>query len=240
MKRLNAHALAVCILLVSSVASLAQKAAPPRFNDAIKRSKEAAEIISRIAGLSQNGIPKELIDRAEAVAIFPCRKTDLLIEHAILCPGVLSRQLEKEWTLPVFYKFGGGGFGRPDPALSQSRAMILLFMDDKSLEWLDKRITLADETQAVAGVVGVMTEEQKSELLGAHMIAYADRKDGLRGVNLKGDLLRAIGLDQDNHINHRLYGLKGREILAGKKVDAGALPAGVKDFQEALQKYYNR
>lgn len=229
-----------CILLALSVTSLAQNSAPHKFNDAIKRSKSAAELISKIAELSHSGIPKELIDKSEAVAIFPCKKTDVLIEHAILCPGVLSRHLEKGWTLPVFYKFGGGGFGRPDPALDHSIAIILLFMDKESLEWLDKRVSLQDEKQAIAGIVGIMTEAQKSEMLRAHVIAYAYRKDGLRGVNLKGDLLRAIGLDQDNHINHGLYGLKGREVIEGKEIKASTLPAGVSAFQQALQKYYSR
>lgn len=88
MKIVKEHAFVICILLALSAASLpAQKPAPQKFNDAIKRSEAAAELIGKLAQLSQNGIPKELIDKAEAIGVFPCRKTDLLIEHAVLCPG---------------------------------------------------------------------------------------------------------------------------------------------------------
>jgi hypothetical protein len=45
---------------------------------------------------------------------------------------------------------------------------------------------------------------------------------------------------QDNKINMPRYGLKGREVLPGKKVDAASVPAGIPAFQEALQKYYGK
>ena len=232
--------LLLAMSVLNPIQSLAQKRAPQKFNDAIKRSESAAEVIGRVAQLSQNGIARELIDKAEAVGVFPCKKTDMLIEHAVVCPGVLSRHLEKTWSLPVFFKFGGGGFGRPDPALRQSVAMILLFMDKESLGWLDKATGFGDEKQAVAGIVGAMTKEQMDELTKAHVIVYADRKDGLRGENLKGSFWKAVGLGPDNNINQGLYGLKGHDVLAGKETSYSALTPRIPAFQQALQKYYGR
>ena len=43
--------------------------------------------------------------------------------------------------------------------------------------------------------------------------------------------------DLHNKINTPLYGLKGREVLAGKKVDPSILPAGIPAYYEALVKY---
>jgi lipid-binding SYLF domain-containing protein len=223
-----------------TLASQAQKQAPQKFNDAIKRSESAAEVITKLAQLSQNNIPKELVDKAEAIGVFPCKKTDLLIEHAVLCPGVISRHLQNGWSSPAFYRFGGGGFGRPDPALRQSAAMILLFMDKESVEWLDKAIALKGEKQAQAGPVGSITKEQRIELANAHILAYADGKDGLRGQNLRSGSWKAIGLGQDNNINQGLYGIKGREILAGKVISAASIPSGISAFQQALERYYSR
>ena len=45
-------------------------------------------------------------------------------------------------------------------------------------------------------------------------------------------------LDPDNNINKPLYGMKGREVLAGKDVTKPSLPAGINAYQEALNKYY--
>ena len=46
-------------------------------------------------------------------------------------------------------------------------------------------------------------------------------------------------LDPDNNINKPLYGMKGREVLAGKKIDTASLPVAVPACREALQKYYD-
>jgi lipid-binding SYLF domain-containing protein len=218
----------------------AHKNAPQKFNDAIKRSESTAEVIAKLAELSQNSIPRELIDKAEAIGVFPCKKTDLLIEHAVLCPGVISRHLQNGWSLPAFYKFGGGGLGRPDPALRQSAVMILLFMDKESIEWLGKALRLNDERQAQAGPLGLITKDQQAELANVHIIAYAVRKDGLRGENLKGSFWKGSGLGPDNRINQDLYGMKGHEVLAGKAIASASIPSSISAFQHALEKYYSR
>lgn len=235
----------ILVLLALTIVTLAQtsraqKHAPQGFNDAIKRSEAGAEVISKLAQLSQDSIPKELIDKAEAIGVFPCKKTDLLFEHAVVCPGVISRHLQSGWSLPAFYRFGGGGFGRPDPALSQSAVMILLFLDKESVEWLDEAISLNAQKQAQAGPVGSITQVQREELANAHIIAYADRKDGVKGVSLKDLFWKKTGIGQDNHINEGLYGIKGHEVLSGKTISATSIPSEISAFQQALEKYYRR
>jgi len=232
--------LLVLTTLALAPTSRAQKHAPKKFNDAIKRSESGAEVIRGLAELSQNSIPKELIDKAEAIGVFPCQKTDLLFEHAVICPGVISRHLQSGWSLPAFYRFGGGGFGRPDPALSQSAVMILLFLDKESVEWLDQAISLHAQKQAQAGPVGSITKAQREELANVHIIAYADRKDGLKGVSLKDLFWKKTGLGQDNHINKGLYSIKGNEVLSGKTISATSIPTELSAFQQALEKYYKR
>src|SRR5947209_12117153 len=79
--------------LLMPTASPAQNSTPTKFNDAIKRSKSAAEIVTKLAELSGQGISRRLIDTAEAIGIFPCHKKDALIEYAVFCPGAISRQI---------------------------------------------------------------------------------------------------------------------------------------------------
>jgi hypothetical protein len=46
-------------------------------------------------------------------------------------------------------------------------------------------------------------------------------------------------LNPDNNINTPLYGMKGREVLAGKKIENTAvIPATIPKVTEALEKYY--
>lgn len=42
-----------------------------KFTDAIQRSGDAGRIIELLALLPDSGLPKELIDKAEAVGVFP-------------------------------------------------------------------------------------------------------------------------------------------------------------------------
>jgi lipid-binding SYLF domain-containing protein len=222
------------IIAVSASSSAGQKNSGGKFNDAIKRSKASAEIITMAAQVSPNGIPKELLDQAAAIGVFPCKKTDLLIEHAVICPGAIVSRTQNGWSLPAFFRFFGGGFGRPDPALGQSNAIILLFMAKQPVDWLS---TLRNAREAIAGPLGSLTEEQKSELVNARVIAYALRKDSLSGETLKSGFWKSVGVVEDNKINKPLYGMKGREVLTGREINSASLPAGISAFREALQKY---
>jgi len=40
-------------------------------NEATRRSKDAAAVFNEIMGAPDNAIPKELVDKAQAIAVFP-------------------------------------------------------------------------------------------------------------------------------------------------------------------------
>ena len=238
MLRTSFRILFLTIVAFSAVSATGQKDARGKFNDAIKRSESSAEIISMVTQFSQNGIPKGLIEQAAAIGVFPCKKTDLLIEHAILCPGVIVSRTQNGWSLPAFYRFTSGGLGRPDPALGESNALILLFMAKPPVDWLDKANILRIMKEADAGPLGSITEGQAAALINGRVIAYSLRKNRLSSEALKSDFWRGIGLVEDNNINAPLYGIKGREVLAGRKTIPASLPAGISAFQEAVQKHW--
>jgi lipid-binding SYLF domain-containing protein len=233
--------LLLSVLSLTPFSLLAQNAVPTKFNDAIKRSQSAAEIVAKLTEPSDKGISKLLVDATEAIGIFPCHRQDVLVEYAVLCPGVISRHLQKGWSIPVFYKFAGAGFGRPGPALGETTAIVLLFIDKQSIDWLSKPFKLEEEKEARAGQLGPLTEAQLANLItNNHIVAYSIRKDGLKGVILSGGFEKVIAIDQDNHINHGLYVLKGSEILSGKEVTITNLSSEVFSFQKALQKHFAR
>lgn len=233
MNRVKAH---LVILLSLSIVAAGQKT-QPKFNDAIKRSEAAAETIERVAGLSEKGIPKPLIEKAAAIGVFPCKKTDLLIEHAVLCPGVISARIENGWSLPSFFRFGGGGLGRPDSELGESSIIILIFMGKESVDSLTDGRAIKFNKVSVSGPVGSITTAQITESANAQILVYDYRKDKLRGISLKGNFFKGVGLVEDNHINTPLYGMKGREVLGVKNApNSSLLPSGILLFQDSLKK----
>ena len=224
------------VLFFSASAVPAQK--PNKFPDAIERSGGAGRIVSLLA-LTDSGLPRELIDNARAIGIFPrVRKEQAMLTSMTQGYGVISARLDDGWSAPAFYNFTGGGYGNPF-AKNQMHSVIFLFMTKEALDWFEKGgVPLRNEKKALPGPVGSITDEQRKEMEGTQIFAYAYYNGSLNGTAFGKSFWKNFLLNPDNKINKPLYGMKGREVLAGKKVDLGSLPAGITDYREALQKHF--
>jgi len=236
----NASWTLLIVATVFAVSAHAQKTDSKRFNDAIKRSEAAAEVINKLPQLSPGGLPKGLIGKSEAIGIFLCKKTDLVIEHAVICPGVISRRLPSGWSWPAFYRFGAGGFGRPDPVIAGATAVILVFMNEESINWLKDAFPLKGKKGAIAGQLRSIWEEKRAEQLNASLIAYVVLKDELAGRNFSGGTFKGFAVGPDNNINKPLYGIKGHEVLSGRSNPATSIPTELSALREVLQNQYSR
>ena len=214
---------------------------PNKFPDAIQRSEDAARIIAILATLPDSGFPKELVDKAEAIGVFPkVTRETMGFTHFTQGYGVISARQGDAWTMPAFYQFGGGGYGNPF-AKAESNGVILLFMTKDAVSWFEKGgVALKNEKKAVGGPVGIVTKTIEKEIEGAQILAYAYYNGKLSGTTFGKSFWKSFNLDPDNKINKPLYGLKGREVLAGASVDPAKVPAGIPAFHEALEKYYGR
>lgn len=226
-------------LTLSAASPSAQKDSFQKSRDAIKRSEAATEVVIKLPQLPETGIPKELMAKSEAIGIFPCKKTDLLIEHMVLCHGMISRRLPTGWSLPAFYSFGAGGLGRPDSAVDGASAVVLLFMNEESVSWLKGGFELKGQKKATAGQMGAINEGERSELVKAPLIAYVYLKGVLVGRKLSGGTFRGFGIGPDNDLNRAVYGTKGPGVLTAKEISS-PVPREISAFQDALQKYYSR
>ena len=239
MKRSHARtnaARCLCALLLLCAPVVAQK---KKFNDAVERSKDAGRIIELLALVPEGDLPRELIDRAEAVGVFPkVERETLLFTHMTQGYGVISARTADGWSAPAYYQFMGGNYGSPF-AEKETYGVILLFMTKEAVAGFEKGgVRLKGERKALAGPVGAITDEQRKELEGAHILAYSYFNGRLKGTGFGSSFWKNFMLDPDNNINKPLYGMKGREVLAGAKFDATALPSGIDAFRSALQKYY--
>lgn len=226
--------------MVSAVShgTITQQPAATKFNHAVVRSSDAAKIIELLTELPEQGFPRELAARAQAVAVFPLvTKQTILFQQGMEGYGVVSIRQADGWSLPAFYKFAGSGYTGKFAGESKM-AVILLFMNRETVNWFSKgRVYLKDQKKVIAGPVGTLTEAQKQELAGANIYGYVYSESKLIGTNF-GTTFKQFLLNPDNNINKPLYGIKGREVLAGKKIDPSTFPAGIAAFQEALRKYY--
>lgn len=241
------HTLTVLVLglgllfqATNSSGGASQQPDPKKFQHAVDRSADAARIISSLALVPDIGMPKELVDKALAVAVFPkVLREAALFTHTSQGYGVISVRQGKSWSVPAFYRFSGGGYGKPF-ANSDTHAVILLFMSKESLEWFERGgVPLSNEKKAIEGPVGTISDSQQKELQGASILAYAYYNGKLSGTAFGKSFWKKFLLNPDNNINNPIYGVKGREVLAGKAIDPASILAGIPAFQEALVKHYS-
>jgi lipid-binding SYLF domain-containing protein len=101
--------LAVCAMtLLWSIPTLAQ----PPGSDESQRVKEAAAVLSDLAATPDRAIPHAVLERAEAIAIFPSVKKAGFVVGGQWGRGVISlRDASGAWSAPAFLRLAGGSFG---------------------------------------------------------------------------------------------------------------------------------
>src|SRR5262245_39559313 len=95
---------------------------------ATKHAQEAAKVFEEIMRAPDNGIPQDLLNRAEAVAVFPKVVKAAFIIGGSGGKGVISRRTPQGWSAPAFFKLGGGSFGAQIGA--EETDYVLLFMNE--------------------------------------------------------------------------------------------------------------
>lgn len=219
----------MALLLCSPVLSAAQKKS--RTQDAARHASEAAKTFTEIMNVKDRAIPKELLDTAEAIAVFPG-----VIKAAFLVggrggQGVISRRVKGGWSAPAFFNLGGGSFG---PQIGAQRTdYVLLIMNQDGLNGLLKdKFELGGEASIAAGPVGREAAASTNLRLDAGILSYSRSKGVFIGAALKGAVITP-----DNDLNEAVYGKKADEALKGPPVTFGQMPPSVRIFPRTLVRY---
>jgi lipid-binding SYLF domain-containing protein len=226
---------AVCLL---PAAARAQKVDKDKLETATRRSGKAVKVLADLSALPPGEtIPRELLDRAQAVAVIPdVERVNILVMKAMKGYGLMSRRVEGGWSTPVFCGFAviDHGWTLVKPA---EAGIIMLFMDEDILEQLQKdRLKL----ETAAGPVGEVTPESEKKMRKARVLMYALSDGNLRGIKVDDDDTTQSGINSDNNMNKAIYGLKGREVLAGKTPLTAEIPPAITEFQSALASLFKQ
>lgn len=227
--RIACAAVLVSLLVLSAALTPAQKKS--RTNDAARHSSDAAKTFTEIMNVKDKAIPKELLDTAEAIAVFPG-----VIKAAFLVggrggQGVISRRVKGGWSAPAFFNLGGGSFG---PQIGAQRTdYVLLIMNQSGLEGLLKdKFELGGEVSIAAGPVGREAAASTNPRLDAGILSYSRSKGAFIGAALKGAVI-----SPDNDLNEAIYGKKADEVLQGPPKQFGQMPPSVRIFPRTLVRY---
>ncbi len=222
--------LAVSLLSMAFVSpAFAQKKS--RLQDATKRSGEAAQTFTEIMNVKDKAIPQELLDKAEAIAIFPGVIKAAFIVGGRGGKGVISKRVKGGWTAPAFFNLGGGSFGAQIGA--QKNDYIFLIMNEDGVKGLlEDKFELGGEAGVVAGPVGREIAASTNLTIDAGILSYSRSKGAFIGAALKG-----VVISPDNDLNEAVYGRKGKDVLLNAPIPLGEMPAGVRILPRTLARY---
>lgn len=226
--RISCAVILIALFVVSAVFTPAQKS---RTRDAARHSGEAAETFTEIMNVRDKAIPKELLDTAEAIAVFPG-----VIKAAFLVggrggQGVISRRVKGGWSPPAFFNLGGGSFGPQIGA--QKTDYVLLIMNPSGLDGLLKdKFELGGEAGIAAGPVGREAAASTNPRLDAGILSYSRSKGAFIGAALKGAVI-----SPDNDLNEAIYGKKADALLQGPPMTFAKMPPSVRIFPRTLVRY---
>jgi len=223
-------ALSACLLLVIS-ANVATAQKSSRLQDATRHAQEASEVFTQIMNVRERAIPKELLDKAEAIAVFPDVVKAAFIFGGKGGQGLISKRTPKGWSAPAFFNIGGGSFGAQIGASKTD--YVLLIMNQEGLKGLlEDKFELGGEVGIAAGPVGREAAASTNVTLDAGILSYSRSKGAFIGAALKG-----ASITPDNHLNEAVYNMKAREVLTGKTMTLMQMPAGVRIFPRTLARY---
>src|ERR1044071_419215 len=223
--RLYFSTLLIAILLLSAVITPAQKS---RTQDAARHSSEAAKTFTEIMNVKDKAIPQELLDTAEAIAVFPGVIKAAFVIDGRGGQGVISRRVKGGWSAPAFFNLGGGSFGAQIGA--QKTDYIFLIMNPEGLNGLLKdKFELGGEVGVAAGPVGREAAASTNPRLSAGILAYSRSKGAFIGAAFKGGYI-----SPDNDLNEAVYGQKASEVLQGKALTFAQMPPSVRIFPRTL------
>src|SRR2546423_14178728 len=134
MKRAFAFSRAVSSALVSVAilagAAHAQKSNPKKIAEASRDAQKAADAFTEIMNVPDHAIPQKLLDKAEAIAVFPDVIKAGFIVGGRGGHGLISRRIKSGWSAPAFFDLGGGRIGVQDWA--PQNPFCFFFFDDET------------------------------------------------------------------------------------------------------------
>ena len=178
------------------------------------RLRNCATVLKEIFGMPDS-IPKDLLDRAECVIVFPSvKKVAVGIggsygRGAIACRG--GENFDGPWSAPAMFALEGASIGFQ--LGGQATDFVLLVMNDRGADSvLGSKVKIGADASAAAGPKGRTVGASTDIVMRAEMLTYSRSRGLFAGVSLEGSTLR-----EDGDGNETIYGrkLNAREIVRG-------------------------
>jgi lipid-binding SYLF domain-containing protein len=178
------------------------------------RLRNCAVVLREIFGMP-DAIPRDLLDRAECVIVFPSvKKVAIGVggsygRGAISCRG--GERFDGAWSAPAMFALEGASIGFQ--LGGQATDFVLLVMNERGASSvLASQVKLGADASAAAGPKGRTAGAATDIAMRAEILTYSRSRGLFAGVSLEGSTLRS-----DNDANGKVYkiGIGPKEIVRG-------------------------
>ncbi len=223
--------ISLVIIALSAFAVSAQKKQGKQLTDAVDKVNDASAAINQIMRAKDNGIPRDLLNKAEAVVVFPGTLKAAFVFGGQGGSGVAIKRVGSGWSAPAFLKLGGGSFGAQIGGAKTD--YILLIMNDDGLKsLLSDKFEIGGEGSVVAGPVGRTAAASTTATLGAQILTYSRSKGLFAGVSLKG-----VVITHDDDRNRAIYNKTANQVLGIPPLLSADAPSALQRLADTLETY---
>lgn len=197
-----------------------------------KRLEASGQVFKEIMDIP-DGIPKDLLNKAECVIVIPS-----VLKFAIGVGGDFGRgaitcrtgpHFTGHWSAPALFALEGANVGFQ--LGGEATDFVLLVMNPKGANSiLSSKVKLGADASAAAGPKGRTAAADTDVVMRAEVLSYSRSRGLFAGISLEGSTLRS-----DGSANKKLY---GRELTAKQIVREGkvAVPASGRELVSLLNK----
>jgi len=185
-----------------------------------RRLEACREVLEELLG-GEERIPRDLLDKAECVAVVPSAKKLALGfggrwgKGAVVCRGQGG---DGSWGAPLMISLGGGSFGLQ--VGGQAADYVFLVMNPKGIDYLMRsQFTLGADAAVAAGPVGRTGSAATDLRMRAEILSYSRTRGLFAGLSLEGSVVK-----QDQDGNENVYGAR---VDATRLLLEGAYPVPV-------------
>lgn len=197
-----------------------------------ERLENSGHVMQEILDIP-DGIPHDLLQRAECVLVLPSVKKAAIGIGGNYGRGVMTCRggatYRGAWGPPAFYALEGGNIGFQ--LGGEATDFVLLVMNPKGAKsLLHSKVKLGADAAAAAGPKGRDAQAATDVVLKAEILTYSRSKGLFAGVSLEGTTLRS-----DGGANKNFYGkdVNAEDIIVHHKV---GMPGAAHTLIAALDK----
>jgi SH3 domain-containing YSC84-like protein 1 len=178
-----------------------------------ERLTSSYQVLNASIAAPDKGIPRDLLNKADCVVVFPSVKKAAFVVGASYGRGVMTCRsgdnFRGRWSAPAFFALEGGSFGFQIGG--QATDFVLLVMNEQGAKSvMTSKVKLGGDASIAAGPVGRATSAETDVVMKAQILSWSRNRGVFAGISLAGSTLRS-----DDDANKNLYGkdLNAKQII---------------------------